>query len=43
MTLTGMAGVYVSLIAGQPRLSVVDGNGFLALLVVMNGFLLLST
>ncbi len=43
LILPWLAGVYVSLIAKQPKLSVANGNGFLALLVIMNGFLLLST
>lgn len=37
------AGVYLSLLWRQPELDAGQSNGFLALLVVMNAFLLLST
>ncbi|CAM9440291.1 unnamed protein product, partial [Scytosiphon promiscuus] len=36
-------GVYVALLSGQPNMTMAGGNALLALLIIMNAFLLLST
>lgn len=37
-----LSGVYVALLSGQPVMTMAGGNAVLGLLIIMNGFLLLS-